>query len=87
MAQDGSRIEADPTVPEGGTIEFRVDGDVDHLRLIVPGVPPVRIKVTNGRAEYTLPPHVRGGSVIIVSDGKLPNPSGTSITVTGGSNR
>jgi hypothetical protein len=85
--QDSPRIRADATVQEGGTIQFRCDANVHELLLVVPGVGTRRVRVAGGRAEFTLPPQVRGGSTILAADGVLPNPSSISISVVGGSSR
>lgn len=87
MPQDGRRFEVDPTVAEGGTIQFRCRGTLNELRVVVPGRGTIRVRVHNGRAEYQVPPDVPGGTRILVTDGVLPNPSGTSILVVGGSSR
>jgi hypothetical protein len=85
--QQRTRIQTDPTVSEGGTIHMRVDGGPEYLTLIVPGLAPVRVRVVRGRAEYQVPPHVRGGSHIFITDDLFPNPTGTSVLVVGGNSR
>lgn len=87
MPQGRTRVHAAATVSEGGTIHFRCDPDVSTLRLIVPSVGLVLVPVRRGRAEYPLPPQVRGGATISVTDGVLPNPTGISIQVVGGNSR
>mgnify|MGYP003388985912 CR=1 FL=1 len=80
-------MRAEETVQEGGTVHIRVETDINQIQLIVPGVGPVLVRVVGGRAEYTLPPSVCGGSRIIVSDMQFPNPSSIGIDVVGGSSR
>lgn len=60
---------------------------VDKVHFKPAGHPPVTVRVANGRAEYQLPPNVRGGTVIFISDLKLPDPASAEVTVTGGQGR
>lgn len=85
--QSGTRIQAESTVQEGGTIHVRVNSDVTELLLVVPSVGAVRVPVVNRRAEYTLPPTVPGGSRVIISDVTVPHPSSVGVDVVGGSSR
>jgi hypothetical protein len=85
--QDPGGIQVDPTVPEGGTIVVRVRHQATEVRFVVPGVGVVRVTPVGGRAEYTLPPEVRGGARITVSDMRLPRPASATVDVTGGSSR
>lgn len=80
-------MSAPPTVQEGGSIQFTVEGDVKRLQLLVPGIGSVHIPVHRGRAEYRLPPQVPGGSTIIVNDAVYPHPTGMFIEVVGGQSR
>lgn len=77
-------MNAAPSVREGGSIHFTVEGDVQQLQLLVPGVGAVYVRVVRGRAEYQLPPQVPGGSTIVVNDGVYPHPTGMNIDVVGG---
>lgn len=75
-------IDVEPTVPEGGTLEVEVTSDVDEVHISIPGQGVVTLTPTDGRVELPLPPDVRGGTKIIVTDGKLPSPSTAVVTVT-----
>lgn len=79
----GSGIAADPTVPEGGVISVRVSSGSKTVTLLIPRVGPVDVPVRDGVAEYRLPPGVRGGTIILISDHAFPNPSSTSVEVVG----
>lgn len=85
--QQRTRIQTDPTVSEGGTIHMRVDGSPEYLTRIVPGRAPVRVRVIRGRAEYRVPPHVRGGSHVFITDDHFPNQGGTFVLGVGGNSR
>ena len=76
-------LRTDPTVNEGGVIVVTVTAKVSHLYVKLPGRPAARVPVVNGRVEYGLPPQVRGGSVIHISDLRLPNPSSAEVLVVG----
>ncbi len=80
-------MQAEATVPEGGTIHIRCNSDATTLQLLVPGVGCLLLPVVGGRIEYTLPPQVRAGHRIIVSDLRTPAPSNASVEVVGGSSR
>lgn len=82
--QDPGRIRTDPTVAEGGTIEVFVKEGVAEVHFVIPGQGVRSVRVSDGRAEFRLPPNVRGGSTILVTDGLIPNPSQATVTVTGG---
>ncbi|MFO1051987.1 MAG: hypothetical protein U1F36_07215 [Planctomycetota bacterium] len=79
----GGGMRAPPSVQEGGRIEIDVQSGASHVLLIVPGVGRVKVGVVGGVAEYQLPPGVRGGVIIFISDMKLPNPSATTVQVVG----
>lgn len=85
--QARSRVRTDATVQEGGTIQVRVDGETAELLFVVPSVGAIRVPVVRGRAEYTLPPSVRGGTRVIISDLRVPDPSSVGVDVVGGSSR
>lgn len=87
MPQDPSRIRTEPTVIEGGTIVVHVAEGVHEVHFAIPGGGSQTIRVEGGRAEFRVPPTVSGGSTIIVTDGLIPNPSSTTVTVVGGQNR
>lgn len=82
--QDPDRVQAPSTVTEGGSITIRVTSNVDHVTVLITGQSSTRVPVVNGRAEYQLPPSVRGGTVISITDGRLPNPSSADVLVVGG---
>lgn len=84
MPQDPQRVQAPPTVTEGGTIDIRVTSEVDQVTVLLPGGVTTRVPVVNGRAEFRVPPGVRGGTVISITDGRVPNPSTTDVQVVGG---
>ena len=84
MLQDPQRVQAPSTVAEGGTITIRTSSEIDHVIVLIAGRSSTRIPVVNGRAEYPLPPDVRGGTVVSVTDGRIPNPSSTDVLVVGG---
>lgn len=87
MMQVVEGIRVDPTVPEGGVLVVQVRNQAREIRMVVPGVGVVRLPVHNGRAEYRLPPQVRGGARITISDMLLPRPSSATVDVIGGSSR
>jgi hypothetical protein len=84
MFQDPDRVQAPTTVVEGGTITIRTSAEVDHVIVLIAGRSSTRIPVVNGRAEYPLPPNVTGGTVVSITDGRIPNPSSTDVLVVGG---
>lgn len=84
MMQGPDRVQAPSTVVEGGTITIRVRSEVDHVIVLVAGRSSTRVPVVNGRAEYPLPPDVLGGTVVSITDGRIPNPSSTDVLVVGG---
>lgn len=69
------------TVAEGGTIAIDLRSGAGAVFVSVPGVGTVRVAVINGVAEYRLPPSVPGGTIIFISDCKLPNPAGATVHV------
>ena len=79
----GGGLRAPPTVQEGGRLQVDVQSESTHVLLVVPGIGRVKIAVIDGVAEYQLPPSVLGGTVIFVSDMKLPNPSAATVQVVG----
>lgn len=81
------KIRTDPTVPEGGVIVVDVAEGVGEVHIVVPGEGSVVVPVVQGRAEYQLPPSVRGGSSVLVTDGLVPNPTVTRVRVVGGQSR
>jgi hypothetical protein len=85
--QSEGRIDAPSTVTEGGTLVIRVALGVDRLTMFVPGVGKVDLPVVSRQVEYVLPPAVRGGATILITDGRVPNPSGASVRVVGGQSR
>jgi hypothetical protein len=76
-----------PTVVEGGTIVVTVGEQVGTVYFYAPGHPVVATPVVAGRAEYRLPPTVRGGTVVYVSDKRVPTPTTKQVDVLGGQNR
>ena len=82
--QDPSEFRVDPTVEEGGTIVVQAPKYLEFVYVFVPGRGSLAIPVVAGRAEYTLPPEVLGGTLIVVSDGQIPNPKSVTVTVVGG---
>lgn len=81
--QDPPGIRAPSGVQEGGDLRVDVSSGASQLTLVIPGVGRVKIPVQNGVAEYRLPPSVRGGTVIFISDMKLPSPSAAIVQVIG----
>ena len=81
------RLRADPTVIEGGVIVVETASDVDELVFRPDGHPATRVPVIDGRAEYQVPPGVRGGTEITVSDMRIPNPTSIGVEVLGGQSR
>lgn len=79
----GPGIRVPPSVREGGRLEVDVSSGATTITLVIPGIGHVKIPVIDGVAEYQLPPSVRGGGVIFVSDMQLPNPSAASVPVVG----
>ncbi len=79
------RVPAD--VQEGGSIVIEGGSGTTQVEVAIPGHGMRVVKLTNGRAEFQLPPGVRGGTPIFVGDGKLPNPYTTTVWVVGGTNR
>lgn len=84
MPQNPGSLQADPTVREGGTIQIRVRDEVKEVLVSIPGRDRVRIPATRGRAEFQVPPGVVGGTIIFLSDGQYPAPSGAAVQVVGG---
>jgi hypothetical protein len=76
-----------PSVIEGGTIVVTVGEQVGTVYFYAPGHPVVSAPVVGGRAEYHLPPSVRGGSIVYVSDKRVPAPTTKQVEVIGGQNR
>ncbi|MBI5850632.1 MAG: hypothetical protein HZB39_06265 [Planctomycetes bacterium] len=82
--QNRPRIHSESSVREGGTIHVRVNSGAKEIHVIVPGLGPVTVPVTSGRAEYTLPPSVPAGTLILISDLLVPDPSTIDVEVVGG---
>lgn len=79
--QGGLRVP--PTVQEGGALEIVVSGGIESVTVAFPdGVIHVPTSI-DGRAELVIPPRIRGGTVILVSDNKFPNPTVVAVTVVG----
>lgn len=75
---------APDTVVEGGWLEVQVNSGVREIAVLVPGVGKWKLRVPkDGRVEWRLPPGVVGGKHIILTDLKLPNPSGATVEVVG----
>lgn len=69
---------------EGGALSIEVQSGASAVQIFVPGaVLPVLVPVIDGVAEFVLPPSVRGGATIHVSDLKLPDPSTARVLVVG----
>lgn len=72
-----------PQVQEGGVIEAEVGSGTKELSVFIPGHGLRRYRARNGRIEIPLPPGVRGGTRIFISDENYPNPHATTVTVVG----
>jgi hypothetical protein len=83
MVQQGPRLHTDPTVQEGGVIVVHAGAGVDEVTFKPAGEAATRVRVVNGRAEYRLPPNVRGGATVLISDMQFPNPTSTEVLVVG----
>ncbi len=81
--QQKPRIWAEPTVLEGGTLVVRARSEVKEISVFIPGHGSFLIGVRHGRAELTLPPNVRGGAQLIVSDLLVPTPCSLTVDVVG----
>ncbi|MBK8974575.1 MAG: hypothetical protein IPM29_01480 [Planctomycetes bacterium] len=77
-------IEAPDAVAEGGHLVVQVNSGVKEIGLCVPGVGQWTVPVPkDGRVEWRLPPNVRGGHRIIVTDLDIPHPSSKTVDVVG----
>ena len=77
-------LEVPDTVQEGGVLVIEVNSGVKEIGLLVPGLGPVRLPVPrNKRVEYRLPPTVRGGDGIPITDLNFPDPAGATVRVVG----
>lgn len=77
-------IRAPATVFEGGVLTLDVQSGAAFVEIYAPGAGPARrVPVIDGIAEFVLPPTVRGGSVIHVSDLKEPRSATAEIEVLG----
>ena len=75
---------APDTVQEGGYLVIQVNSGVKEIGLLMPRVGAVRLRVPkDGRVEYRLPPQVRGGDGVVITDLNWPNPAGTTVRVLG----
>jgi hypothetical protein len=77
-------IRTDPTVAEGGVLVVTAAAATRSVSFLVPGQRRVTLPVVNGRVEFRVPPQVRGGTRILVSDMNLPKPCELSVEVVGG---
>lgn len=68
---------------EGGTLVVETAAGVKEVTIAIPGGGTRRVRVSNGRAEFLLPPGVRGGTPIFVGDGTKPVPFTTTVMVVG----
>lgn len=85
--QGSRRIHTEPTVLEGGTVILHVNESVQEVHVLIPGKQSYTVPVVNGRAEFHVPPEVRGGTPLLITDGIIPHPAQVTVTVTGGQNR
>ncbi|MGE0144231.1 MAG: hypothetical protein AB7I19_19490 [Planctomycetota bacterium] len=81
-AQDPG-IRVPPQVQEGGVLEIEVGSGVREVWVGIPGRKTYRVPVIGGRAEFRLPPSAPGGTRLLVSDMKVPNPSNATVDVVG----
>lgn len=79
----GAGVTAPPRVAEGGVIDIEVHSGATELWVMPIGSRAVRIPVRRGRAEYQVPPSLPGGTVIFISDMKLPKSSSATVEVVG----
>lgn len=85
--QSRSRFTVNPTVDEGGTIVIRATTRLSEVSVFIPGHGTRRVPLVNGRGETQIPPDVRGGTQILITDGLVPTPCSTTVDVVGGANR
>jgi hypothetical protein len=85
--QGTNRLRTDPTVAEGGVIVVHVAEGVRQVHFTIPGHSTETVTVRGGRAEFRVPAEVRGGATVLVTDGLVPRPSSTTVTVVGGQSR
>ena len=64
--------------------EITVTGDVDVVSVGIAGQGSREVQVTDGEAQFTLPASADPGTVVLISDNKVPTPSSASVTVVGG---
>ncbi len=81
--QGEKRLQVASTVEEGGTVVVQAATGVNSVYFCVPGLGTVCVQVVGGVAEYQLPAGLASGTLIIVSDGKLPDPQSEIVTVVG----
>lgn len=82
--QQRDGISGPTTVPEGGTVQVEVRTGARELRIYIPsGQLAFRVPVVNGLAEFQVPPSVRGGSSVLVTDMGHPEPASILIVVVG----
>ncbi|MGE3966431.1 MAG: hypothetical protein AB7I09_20210 [Planctomycetota bacterium] len=79
-----SGITGPATVPEGGDVRIDVHNGAKKVNVYIAGHGRRVLLVQDGIAEFRLPPGVAGGTRILVSDHRVPNPSTIEIVVTGG---
>lgn len=78
--QGGKGIRGPSAAPPGSTVEVEVDSGSD-VAVTLPGRPPAKIPVRNGKAAIPIPPNTPHGSLVhVVVLGRLP-PEGITIAV------
>lgn len=80
-----SGLRGPASVPEGGNVRIEVPEGVRSLQMSILGHGGRRLAVVGGVAEFRVPPGVAGGTRILVTDGRLPNPGTIEIVVVGSS--
>ncbi|MBI5850812.1 MAG: hypothetical protein HZB39_07260 [Planctomycetes bacterium] len=79
--QDPVGIRPPASVREGGNLQIGVTSGASELEFIIPGLGRFKVPVSNGIAEYRLPPTVHGGTMIFISDRVMPFPSTAIVQV------
>ncbi|MBI5852843.1 MAG: hypothetical protein HZB39_17670 [Planctomycetes bacterium] len=79
--QDPAGITVPSSVREGGNLRIDVASSARELSLVIPGHGRYWARVTNGVAEFRVPPGVSGGTMIFISDRVMPFPSSAVVQV------
>lgn len=74
-------IRVPPRVVEGGVLEIEVGSRVGEVVISTGRHGKFRVPVRSGRAEFRVPPHIPGGTILVVSDLEFPEPSIKAVEV------